>query len=786
MKSFWNFIKDNRLYTFINLFGLTVSMAFVLLLAVYVSRQLTTDSFHKNADRIYIYANENYIDSPYYLQKYLIENFPEIEKTTSLCSYNVIGSLSIGETTLQTTKTSYADSSFFDIFSFRLIEGSNEAWKASDRSAVISESFADTYFSDRDPIGQSLKYTSQNGDTYTYTVAAVMEDIDHSVIPYCDVLCRAEVLPEANPSNDEQMSNAVAVETFIMTWPGADIQAKIPDIRELLGEIWWVYSQNQWDKVFFIPLREVYFYDKAHSMMGNILQGDRQLVNILMAACIILTLFAVLNYINLTVAQSGRRAKEMATRRLLGSSKNGIRWRMIAEATVFAAVSAVLAIVTAEALSPSASRLLEYDFSVWKEMTPAIAAMIAAGIAVLGLLSGTVPAMVISRAEPIDIVRGSFNLKVRSWYGKVLIVLQQVVAVIMIAISLTMYFQIRDMIRAPLNYNTEDILNVSNSIFTSEGQIGAFRDAVETLPCVASAGFGDGIPLTGTNNWTMPYKDGMISFQMIQGDSAYFNILGLRVKHDNRLDDRNIYFWNEYAFREVGLPETATEALFGTEDAGTYTIRIGGVYHDFKINPLLYDQSAALIKKYDVYPSDMIPWNTIIKVKGNHKEAYDRICEIYGDICPGGLFDASFIEDQVAATFSEYTRLQKIIIIFTAIAIFVSALGLFAMSTYYIRCRSRNIAVQKVFGADRNLILRQTTMTYLILSGIAFVISVPASSFLTSKWLEQFSYRMDQWIPWIIILASGLLACLIAFLAVLYQSIQAVKTDPVNALRKDD
>lgn len=786
MKSFWNFIRKNGLYAFINLFGLTVSLAFVLLLAVYVSRQLTTDSFHKNADRIYIYANENYIDSPYYLQKYLLENFPEIEKATSLCSYNVIGSLSIGETTLQNNKTSYADSSFFDIFSFRLIEGSNEAWKASDRSAVISKSFADTYFSDRDPIGQPLKYTSQDGETYTYTVAAVMEDIDHSVIPYCDVLCRAEVLPETNPSNDEQLSNAVAVETFIMTWPGADIQSKIPNVRELLGKIWWIYSHNQWDKVFFIPLREIYFYDKAHSMTGNILQGDRQLVNILMAACIILMLFAVLNYINLTVAQSSRRAREMATRRLLGSSKNGIMWRMISEATVFAAISTVLAIVIAEALSPSASKLLEYDFSVWKEMSPGIVAMIAAGIVVLGLLSGIVPAMVISRAEPIDIVRGSFNLRVRSWYGKVLIILQQVVAVAMIAISLTMYFQIRAMISAPLNYNTKDILNVSNSIFTSEGQIRAFRDAVGTLPCVESAGFGNGIPLTETDNWTIPYKDRMISFQMIQGDSTYFNILGLRVKNDNRLDDRNIYFWNEYAFKEAGLPETATEVQFGDGNGGTYSFRIGGVYHDFKIRPLLYDQSAALIRKYDVYPSNRVPWNTIIKVKGDHKEAYGRISEIYGDICPGGLFDASFIEDQVAATFSEYTQLQKIIIIFTAIAIFVSSLGLFAMSTYYIRSRSRNIAVQKVFGADKELILRQTVMTYLILSGIAFVISVPASSLLISKWMEQFSYRMDSWIPWLIILASGLLACLIAFLTVLYQSIQAVRTNPVDALRRDD
>lgn len=786
MKSFWNFIRKNGLYAFINLFGLTVSLAFVILLAVYVSRQLTTDAFQKNADRIYIYANENYIGSAYYLQKHLLENFPEIEKATSLYSYNAIGSLSIGETTLQSDKTSYADSSFFEIFSFRLLEGSNQAWKASDRSAVISKSFADTYFSDRDPIGQQLKYTSPEGDSYIFTVAAVMEDIDHSVIPYCDVLCRAEVLTEVSDSNDERMSNAAAVDTFIMTWPEADIQAKIPAIREYLGKVWWTYSQNSLDKVFFIPLRDLYFYDGAESLAGNILQGDRRLVDVLMAACIILLLFAVLNYINLTVAQSGRRAREMATRRLLGSSRNGVLWRMIAEATVFAAVSTVLAILAAEALSPYASRLLEYDFSVWKEMNPAFIAMIVAGIAVLGFLSGIIPAMVISRAKPIDIVRGSFNLRIRSWYGKVLIVLQQVVAVAMIAISLTMYFQIRAMINAPLNYNTKDILNVSNSIFTSSGQIREFRDAVETLPCVETAGFGNGIPLSGTNNYSQFYQNGILSFQMIVGDSAYFNILGLKVKHDNRLDDRNIFFWNEYAFKEAGLPETATEVQFGNENEGTYTTQIGGVYYDFKIRPLLYDQSAALIRKYDVYPTNMIPWNTVIKVTGNHKEAFGRISEVFREICPEGVFNASFIEDQVKASFAQYTQMQKIIIIFTVIAIFVSSLGLFAMSTYYIRARSRNIAVQKVFGADKRLIMKQIISSYIILSLIAFAISVPVSRLLTAKWLEQFSYQTALWVPWLLILASGLMACLIAFLTVLYQSLKAVGTNPVTTIRRDD
>lgn len=791
MKSFLNFIRKNGLYAFINLFGLTVSLAFVLLLAVFVSRQLTTDSFQENADRIYLYANENFIGSAYYLQKHLLDHFPEVEKATSYLSasgMSGLGELTVaGSTTAVTAQTSYADSSFFDMFSFPLLSGSVEAWKASDRSAVISRSFADAHFPGRDPVGQTLTYNVLGEDEgYTFTIAAVMEDIDHSVIKYCDVMCRADFMTELNSANDEEMSNTGMFDTFIMTWPNSDIQAKIPEIREYLGEVWWSYSENMVDKVFFIPLRDVYFFDESQSITGNINQGDSQLVRILLAACIILLLFAVLNYINLTVAQSGRRAKEMAARRLLGESRAGVIWRMIAEATAFAAVSTVLAVLIAEALAPYASRLLGYDFSVLAEMTLPIALLIVIGIALIGFLSGIIPALTISRAKPIDIVRGSFNLQIRSWFGKALIVIQQVVAVAMIAVSLMMFFQIRAMIHAPLGYNTEDILDVSSEVFTSGAQIREFRDAVEALPFVEAVGFGEGTPLYGTNNYTRYYQGGLLGFQLIRGDAEYFDILGLRLKSDNNLADKSAWYWNEYAFKEAGLPETATECTFGNEKVGYYTDPIAGVYYDFKIRPLLYDQSAALIYRYDVYPENRTPWNVIIKIAGDHAAAFDRIAGVYSRLHPDGAFDASFIEDQIADTFSKYTQLQKIIIIFTVIAIFVSSLGLFAMSTYYIRARSRNIAVEKVFGADKGLILRQIASSYLLLSLIAFVVSVPVSWLLTDAWLSQFSYTAAPWLQWVLILASGVLSCAIAFLTILYQSIVAINTAPVIALRKED
>lgn len=167
-------------------------------------------------------------------------------------------------------------------------------------------------------------------------------------------------------------------------------------------------------------------------------------------------------------------------------------------------------------------------------------------------------------------------------------------------------------------------------------------------------------------------------------------------------------------------------------------------------------------------------------------DAFQKIAQVYDSINPGGPFEASFIEDQIADTFAEYIQLKKIIIIFTVISVFVSSLGLFAMSTYYIRARSRKIAVQKVFGASKRLVMGQTVSSYVILSVIAFVISVPVSRILTATWMTQFTYRIDTGFQWMLIFTSGVLACIIALATVLYQCIKAVDASPVTPLRRDD
>ena len=774
MKSFWNFLKKNKLYGAINLVGLTVSMAFVLLLAVYIQRQLTTDSFQQNADRIYVVANEDNVTMGYWLDKHLKNNFPEIEKgccvanIASAAAFNINGERVYGSTMA-------ADSTFFEMFSYDLVEGNKADWRVSQDRCMVSREFANAHFGDKDPLGQIISFNYEG--SFQLTVCGVYEDFGNSILKAPDVLIRGDIMPKINSSHDEYMSNAGGGICFVMAYPGADLQARHSDILDWCEENFWVYK-SQYDKVRIIPLRDMYFLNEGIRYGSDTIQfGNRSFVNLLLAMCILLLAFAVLNYINMTTALTGFRAKEMATRRLVGADKRSIFFKVISESTLICGISMLLAILLAEALAPTASRILEYQVSVFKAVTPVNILLVLGFILVLGILAGIVPALLIQKAQPIEIVRGTLRLKTKTVYSKVIIVVQNVVAVVMLVSALTIGLQIRHMVSADLGYNTKDILVVDNA-FGQTGQIRPLLDKWREEPCVEEVGQGDGIPLGGTNNWTMEMPDGhWVSFQQIQGDDKYFDILGLKVKQDNH--QPNKWWLNEYAFKQIGIEETATE--FQTAQNGTRSI--GGIYYDFKIRPLEQDQSAAMIYNRGENPDDDYPWILLVKTTGDQAAAKKQVEAACKEVFPDRLFEAQYIEEMIEDGFADESRVLNIVLIFTLLSILVSALGLFAMSSYYMQQEIRSVSVKKVFGADYSGVLKELVLSFMKMVGIAFVIGVPIAWFIMSRWLSGYGHRINLY--WWIFLAAGAVVALIAIASVLYQSIKTARTNPAEALKKE-
>lgn len=779
MNSFINFLKRNKLYSAVNLLGLSLSMAFVLLLAVYVTSQLSTDSFQKNADRIYVIAQKETLSSAYWLSRHMKANFPEIERSASYSSngmqeYKIDGNI-------VNARTSYADSSFFDMFSFPLVEGDFSEWKASISGVLISESFAKAQFGDRDPVGREIRFDGADSTVSNLTVSGVFKDIENSIIRPCDIFLRGEIMTITNQANDERMSNAGSSTCFVMAYPNADLPARHDDILKWCRENFWRYMSDYGggdNDVRIIPLRDVYFLSDGNEDYNDSLRlGNKTTVMLLAGMCFLLLLFAILNYVNMTTALSGFRAKEMATRRLIGATKGGIFMKMIVESTIICAAAMVIAVLLGEAISPAASKVLNYDISIFKAISPVSVLVCVLFTVLVGVIAGIVPALIIQKAEPIEIVRGTLRLKTKTLYSKVIIVIQNVITVVMLVTAFTMFLQIRSMINAPVGYNTEDQITISNQ-FGLAGDLTPLINKLKAESCVEAVGLGDGHPMFMTNNWTMSTESGReASFQMVKGDSAYFNILGIRKKQDNH--SPNSYWLNEYAYGILGIDETATE--FTTKSNGT--MQIGGIYYDFKIKPLLEEQHPALIYQYDEYPAGKWPWTILVKTTPDHKEAFTRVKAVFSELYPDKLFDASYVEDDIKAVFASENRVLEIMVIFTILSLFVSALGLVAMSSYYMQQERRTVSLKKVYGADYNSVLWGLVAEFMKMIGVAFVIAVPVAWYLMHTWLNGYSYRIG--LHWWIFAVAGLFTAVIAALAVLWQAVRAARTNPAIELKKE-
>lgn len=770
IKSFLKFLSRNKGYTTIDVFGFSVSLMFVILIAVYVERELNIDKQQANYNRIVVVGNERFLESAVPVPYWLEERYPEIEKVCPVITNYGYGTAIRYADQILAVDVGYVDSTFFQVFSFQVIEGERDRLLDNPYSAVVSESFAKKVFGSDNPIGKSFLLS----DSTSVTVSGVMENIKRSVLPSCDLLVRIERIEEFNPSlSKTNQGNAGACTSFLLLKPGADLAAKADDILAFFKERYWLYKKDFAKEVRVTPLSEIYF---GEIYSNNLNRGDKRFSLVLMSVGILILIFAIINYINLTVAQAGQRAKEMATRRLLGSSRLDLFFRLMMEATLLTVVSFGIGLLFAKAALPFANDLLQVPLTFEVLATPLWGGMIVAVILLTGILSGLLPAVLISSAKPIDVVRGTFRRQTKMVFSKVFITFQNVITIAMLAASLTMYLQINHLIHAPLGYNTENIIEAKN-IFRSKSEMERAEDLLRQLPMVKAVGHSNGTPSSGTNNMSGTYEGKSLSFQQMQVDSAAFHIFGFEIKQDNQLANSDGgWYLNELAFKQLDLPEDAPSFKWN-EDA----VPVLGVIRDFQLRNITYDNSPVMFR-FRKMESDWYPWTYVIEVQGDLVKAYEEVGKVFEEVS-GIPFDGWYIDQNIRRHFDSQIRLAKIVVIFAGIAILISLLGLLAMSTYFIQQRSQEVAIRKVFGSDNSGILVRLVGTFLMYVGIAFVIATPVGWYFMRQWLADYSYRIT--LSPLIFIAAGLFCLLISFFAVFFQSRKAANANPVESVKNN-
>ncbi|MDR0430004.1 MAG: ABC transporter permease [Tannerellaceae bacterium] len=768
--SFLKFLSRNRGFTAINVFGLSISLMFVILILAYVNQGLSTDRFQKNGDNIYVIGNENNIGFAWRIAQRVTENFPEIEKMCPVCSF--FGNpVFIGDDKYKADLL-VTDTTFFDMFTFPLQQGDPQTVLATKNYAVISESFAKRAFSDRDPMGQYIKLN----DSVNVMVNGIIKDIKTSTIPYADIILKIDNIRFFNRSLDSETGqNALGVQAFFQTVPGSNIQSKEDEVAAFLKEDFWFYKRELAQKVVFTPLKDIYF-SKVPAINNNLIQSSWIFVIVFMFIGILILIFAVINYINLTVAQTGSRAKEMATRRLLGSSRGELFIRLMLESSILCVVSFFIGLLLAFAVLPSANDLLQVTIDLKGFFTLKNSLVVVVMLLLVGFISGFLPAIIISNSKPIDIVKGGFRVKTKMVFSKVFITFQNVITIMLLAASITMILQINHMIKAPLGYNTTNMLYVPTYQFESREKINSFVNEIRQLASVKRVAYSQGTPFNRGNNNTIVYEGKNISLQFLVGDTTYFNMLGFEVIYRNSVEGSQ-YFLNEQVLRETGLPMDATEFKLWEEGE---PILIAGVIRDFHLMNITYQMQPVVIhiqKEENFYP-----WNVLIETAGDPFVAHDQVKEIFERISQVE-FSGQYTDTQIKESYAEQTRMAKLVIVFAIIAIVISFLGLLSMSTYFIQQRSREVAVRKIFGSSIIQVLVKLVSTFIVYVGIAFVVATPVIWYIMTKWITYYSYRIPLY-PWIFIVA-GVFCLIVAFVTVFFQSYQAANENPVNNVKME-
>ena len=509
----------------------------------------------------------------------------------------------------------------------------------------------------------------------------------------------------------------------------------------------------------------------------NARRGDKKIVNILFAVGLVILVFSIINYVNLTVAQASSRAKEMATRRLVGAQRTGIMTRLIAESMLMSLLSFVVGVVLAVAALPYAAQLLNTTMEQSALFTTGNILMVIAFVVVVGVLSGIIPAVVISRAKPIDVVHGTFRMKMKMRFSKVFIVFQNIMTIMMIGCALTMVLQVRHLLNAPLGYNHEHVLSLPAS--DDSTQLANYTAELRKMTCVENVSLCMGHPLNGGNNNTVTYDDGKtLSFQIMYGDEHFMPLLGLHLLRDNHVDDEEGVFVNRQTLRELGLPLDAKYIMIRDE-----RVLVRGVLADFHIRGIMDEQHPVLIY---IQKNIKWPWAILVKVNGDETEAYNKINELYKVTFKHDVSDFTnypYLDQAIRYMYSQAIRMSTIVTLFAAIAIIISLLGLVAMSTYFIQQRRKEIAIRKVFGSTSRQIHIRLLRTFMLYVVVAFVPAVLLIHYFMTDWLSTYSYRID--LAWWIYLVAGLFCLVVSLVAVMAQSYKAANENPAGNVKAE-
>lgn len=777
--TYLRFLSRNKLYTFIEVFGLSVALGFVILLASYARTEFSVGAKQPLSQRLYVVGAGDSFGMTLGTSEEFFPSIPEIKGWTRICDGGN-ADIMVGDDYYQAAEASI-DTNFFKFFDYRLTGCPKDKVLESEDEVILSESFAKKVFGNESPIGRSISVGKSN-----LTVTGVIEDFGPT-----DVFRHFDMLTSIKCAQKKYawMDNFGGTIPIVRLDNGTDVEKVRQDLLKKYMDYWDFYKADNSGNAFFwgsslTRLDKVYFSgQEAYNILRT---GDRKQVELLFFVALVLLISAIFNYINLTVAQTGKRAKEMMTRRLLGESSRNIVARYIAESFAFTVGCFAAGCLLAYSFKPFFDRILSADIVLTPDLATALYAVLA--LVVISIVSALLPAMLVSHFKPIDVVKGEFRFKNKMIFAKVFIVLQTVFSTVLIAMAITMTAQVSYLVKLPYGYETKDIIQVNSyALGFDRGPQEALQARLKALPQVKDAGLGINSPAACGANGLHDSDDNLSGWlRLAQMDTTSLRILGINVLEK----------YSELTSPKVLLTETSKRNLGVTAEhpyaGGSYTngeYEICGVIPDFRANNALFEpmeneqNSIRIIDEN--YPYACIQ---LLRVTGDRSEAMEAVNAACMEFARETLgipadMESYYLDEKLVDDLKGTRNTMLLVISFMVMAILISALGLFAMSLYYTEQQSRQIAVRKVFGAEVGSAVWTLSKSFMLMSVTAVVLAAPLAVWGITYYLQGFYTKIA--FPWWAIILASLISLLISLLSVLGQTYAAATRNPVKTLGQD-
>jgi ABC-type antimicrobial peptide transport system permease subunit len=788
-------LSRNKTYTAINIFGLAIGIAVCLVIFIIIRFETSFDEYHSKKDRIYRIITEFHdargtntnAGIPYPLPTALRNDFPQLEKVTSILSINNDQIEIPGENgaILKKFKEAngvfYAEPEFFDIFDFKWLSG-NASSLGQPNNAVLTRSTAEKYFGDwKQAVGKMIMRNNKK----ELTVTGIIEDVPANTDFQFKVIGSYRSLRYATSTDWVSVSSNMGCYVLLpQNYPAEKLSSQLPAFIKK-------YKPQEYSKdgVKLQSLSKVHFDTEAGNFLNRAI--SKELIRALIFIALFILIIACVNFINLSTALAVNRSKEVGVRKVLGSNKAQLRFQFISETALIVTAALAFSVLITLISLPLIKSILELPLSDNIFSDPAIALLLLALMPVVVILSGFYPAIILSRFNPITALkskvagRSSRGITIR----KGLVIVQFVIAQALIIGTLVIVLQMNYFNSKSMGFDKEAVISVAfPNDSTGLSKTGYLKDELSRTEGIDKFSFSLASPAE-SGNWYSDFKfdhsDKTTNFSanLKWADSNYLNTYKLDLVAGRNLrqsDTVNEFLVNETLLKMLGVtkPENAINKQIDLWN-GRFIANIVGVLKDFHSTSLQQEIPALIIA------SNKEEYALVgIKLKqGDIKSTINRIEKIWSRVYPEYVFEYQFMDEKIAAFYQQENKLSHLYKIFAAIAIILSCLGLYGLASFMAVQRIKEVGIRKVLGASVQNVIYLFSKEFIILISIAFIIAASVSWYFMDKWLQGYVYRIQ--LSWWIFLAGGLISLLIALLTVSSQAVKAAITNPVKNLRTE-